>query len=413
MTPTTELTSVRTATTAAGGEAPPQLPPTLTPARKAWVENITILLLHKRLILSVTAIVTVLVGVYAFTRMPNVYKAQAIMLPARHAGGGGLDAVTSGISSTLKDIGLAKLKGGEESYSPLSLMRSRELQEGIVRQFHFQTAYDAPTIEDAVKEFSTHLDGELSEEGNFIVSFEDTSRVRAAAVANATVDAINDVNSRLAKQEATHNLTYAEQRYRQNVADLDTAEKYLGEFQRKYGIFSVTDQAKAEMSAISELEQQKYMAEISLQNATQQYGSNSSEASVFRNTANQLAAKLAEMQTGMDVKASSFVPTNVLPEVALQYLRLMREVEIQSKLKAFLLPSYEQAKLDENRELLGFVTLDRAVPPVKKSGPHRSTLLLSAFFGSLFAISMGIIVSVNLSHVRARFMRDRQLFSFN
>jgi tyrosine-protein kinase Etk/Wzc len=410
MTPTTELPSVlptTTTMTAAGANALPQFSEPLTPARKAWIENVTLLLMHKRLIIAVTVITTALAGVYAFTRMPNVYKAKAVVLPARHAGGGGMDAVTSGISSTLKDIGLAKLKGGEESYSPLSLMQSRELQEGVVKQFDFQKAYDVPTLEDAVKEFSSHLDGELSEEGNFIVSFEDTSRVRAAQVANAVVDAINGINSRLAKQEASHNLTYAEERYHKNLADLDSAEKQLGEFQRKFGVFSVTEQARAEMTALAELEQQKYTAEIALQNATQQYGSNSTEANVFRTTLNQLTAKLSEAQTGMDSKASLFVPTNIMPDVALQYLRLTREFEIQSKLKAFLLPSYEQAKLDENRELLGFVTLDRAVPPVKKSGPHRSTLLLSVLLGSAFVTSLAVVAYSNMTRVSASFKRDQ------
>jgi hypothetical protein len=91
----------------------------LSAARKAWVENISILLRHKYLILSVTIIVTAIVGTYAFTFMPNYYKAHSVILPARHSGND-LDNVTAGISSTLKDIGLSKLKGGgEENYTAL------------------------------------------------------------------------------------------------------------------------------------------------------------------------------------------------------------------------------------------------------------------------------------------------------
>ncbi|MDP4199300.1 MAG: Wzz/FepE/Etk N-terminal domain-containing protein [Bacteroidota bacterium] len=383
----------------------------LTPARRAWVESVTIVLLHKWLILAVTVIVTAATAFYAFTAMPNVFTAHAVILPARHAGGGGLDAVTSGISSTLKDIGLAKLKGGEDSYSPLSLMRSRELQEGLVKQFHFQQVYDAPTMDDAIKQFATNLDGELTEEGNFIVSFQDTSRQRAAEVTNAVVDAINNINSRLAKEEAVHNLTYVEERYNTNVADLDSAEAALGAFQRKFGVFSITEQARAEMTALAELEGQKSMAEIGLHNAQQMYGSNSSEAAVYRSTIEQLSSKLGEMQVGMDTKASSFVPTNSMPDVALSYLRLMREVEIQSKLKAFLLPSLEQAKLDENRDLYGFVTLDHAVPPSKKSGPHRSMILLQALIGSMVISSIAVILSVNVRRARVRFQIDRERLS--
>ena len=77
----------------------------------------------------------------------------------------------------------------------------------------------------------------------------------------------------------------------------------------------------------------------------------------------------------MDRNASSyFVPMNVMPGVALDYLRLTREVEIQSKLKAFMLPSYEQAKLDETRLSLSYIMLDKAIPPLKKSRPKRSVV---------------------------------------
>jgi tyrosine-protein kinase Etk/Wzc len=381
--------------------------PQLSAARKAWVENISILFRHKYLILSVTVIVTVLTGWYAFTFMPNYYKARAVILPARHSGGG-LDDVTSGISSTLKDIGIAKLKGGEDSYSPLSLMMSRELQEKIIRQFNFQKEYECKTMDDAVKTFSENLDGELSEEGNFIVSFEDTSPRRAAQVANAVVEEINNVNSQLAKDEAAHNIAYVQKRYQQNAADLDSAEHAFLAFQQKYGIFSLTEQARAEMTALGGMEEQEVEAEIQKHNAEQMYGSNSSDVAVSQGTIDELESKLAQMKVGMDAHASSFVPTNVLPEVAMQYLSLTREFEIQSKLKAFLLPSYEQAKLDESKNTYGFVTLDHAEQPFKKAGPHRSIILLGSLFGSFFIMSFFAIIGTNLHYARINFRRDRK-----
>jgi tyrosine-protein kinase Etk/Wzc len=406
---------------ATGGNSIPALAPNmlssdpspLTPARKAWVENITILSRHKALIISVTAIVTIATGVYAFMFMPNYYKAQAVVLPARHEGGG-LDNITSGIASSLKDIGLAKLGGGggEDSYTPLSLMRSRELMGKIVQQFNFISIYKDKNLPDAIDDFNQHLDGELTEEGNFTVSFGDTSATRAALVANAVVGAINDVNSRLAKDEAKHNISASQARYNQNVADLDSAEAALGAFQQKYGVFALPQQAQAELTAIAELEAQKYAAEIQLQNAQQLYGSNSSEVTVYQNTVDQLAGKLGEMQAGQDMKANSFVPTNVMPDVALQYLRLMREVEIQSKLKAFLLPEYEEAKLDEVRNMYGFVTLDSATVPVRKAGPHRSSILLSALLGSAIIMAFFVILLTNMRRARIHFRIDQERLGY-
>lgn len=383
------------------------LPP-ITPARKAWVENITILLRHRALIIIVTAIVTIATGIYAFMFMPNYYKARAVILPARHQGG--LGGLSSGIASSLKDIGLSKLGGGsgEDSYTPLSLMRSRELMGNVVKEFNYISLYKSKNLSDAIDKFSSNLDGELTEEGNFIVSFQDTNAARAAQVTNAVVAQINDVNTRLAQDEAKHNITASQARYEQNVTDLDSAESALGAFQQKYGVFALPEQAKAELSAIADMEAQKYAAEIQLQNAEQLYGSNSSEVSVYKTTVDELASKLGEMQAGQDIKANSFVPTNVMPEVALQYLRLMREVEIQSKLKAFLLPEYEQAKLDEETNLYGFVTLDTATVPVRKAGPHRSIILLAAMVGTAVIMAVFVIILTNMRRMRVNFLRDQQ-----
>jgi uncharacterized protein involved in exopolysaccharide biosynthesis len=143
------------------------------------------------------------------------------------------------------------------------------------------------------------------------------------------------------------------------------------------------------------MEQQKSMAEIELKNVLEMYGSNAAEASSLRNSISGIEQKLDQMRTGQDARASSFVPTNILPEAALQFLRLTREVEIQSKLKAFFLPLYEQARLDENRNLLSFVVMDHAVPQEKKSRPKRALILLAACASGFVvsAISVSLLSS--------------------
>ena len=379
----------------------------LSPARKAWVENVTILLRHKSLIIIVSVIVTLATGIIAFTRMPNYYKAKAVILPARHAGGA-LDNVTSGLASSLKDLGVSKLHGDEESYTPLSLLKSHELMEDMVRKFNFQKIYDDTAIDDAIMDFKDNLDGEQSEEGSFVISFEDTNRVRAAEVTNAVIDELNSINTRLAKDEAEHNVAYVEARYKQNASDLDSVEKAFTAFQQKYGVFALTEQARAELTAVAALEEQKSEAEIQLRNAEQLYGSNSGEVSVYKSTIAELESKLGQMKTGLDDKASSFVPTNVLPDVALQYLSLTREFEIQGKLKAFLLPAFEQAKLDQEKNLYAFVTLDKATVPVHKSRPHRSTLLIGALIGSAIVTSLFVLLLTGMKRLRMNFVKDQK-----
>ncbi len=383
---------------------------TIAPARRAWVESISLLQRHKWLIILTTALVTVGTGIYYFGFAKSWYKAESNVMPARKAGGGLLESLGSGISSTIKDLGITPLAGKNkgEGYSPIALIASREVQEKLVKEFGFMKIYDVTTMEDALKEFGTHALADIQEEGNISITFEDTDPIRAANVANGLVDELNAVNSKLAIEEAKFNRTYIEERYNKLLSDLDSSEQALGAFQKKYGVYELKTQAQAQLTALGVLEQQEYATELQLKDAEQLYGSEAAETNVLRANLEELRSKLSNLKTGMDSNASSyFVPMNVMPDVALDYLRLTREVEIQSKLKAFMLPSYEQAKLDETRLSLSFIVLDKALPPLKKSRPKRSVALLAALLGSIVITSLAVIAAANIQLARERFRRDK------
>ncbi len=382
-------------------------------ARKAWVENVTLLFRHKWFVIITTVLVTAGAAVYLFGFAKMWYKAEANVVPARKSGGGGLlENLTSSISSTIKDIGitpLAGLKKGEGIYSPLALISSREVQEKLIKEFGFMKIYEVENMEDALKEFGSHASADILEEGNISVSFEDTDPIRAAKVANRLVEELNAVNSKLAMDEAKFNRTFVEQRYNKLIADLDSSEQALGEFQRKYGVFELKTQATAQLTALSALEQERVATEVQLANAESLYGTGAAETQVLRTQLAELQTKLDQIKNGMDKDVASYFPAiKMMPDVALDYLRLTREVEIQSKLKAFLLPSYEQAKLDESRLQLSYLLLDKALPPMKKSRPKRSLQLLMALAGGFALSSLGVVGMANFKEMRNRFRRDRQ-----
>lgn len=388
---------------------------TLNPGRRAWVENVSLLLRYKWFIVAVSLLVTAGTAVYLFGFAKTYYLSTANVLPARKAGGGMLDNLASGISSTIKDLGLTQLAGKgrpDGIYSPLALVESRLLQEKIIREFDLMKVFEVDNMEDAVGTFSEFVSADILEEGNIAVSYEDTDPKRAAAIANRVVAGLNEVNSQLAMEEARFNKVYVEQRWAKLITDLDSAEMALGEFQRKYGVYELKEQARAQLEMLGSLETQRYAAEIQLRNSEQLFGLQAAETQMLKTQYEELSSKLNSMKSGMDRSAASyFVPMQVLPNVALDYLRLMREVEIQSKLKAFLLPTYEQAKLDESRQSLLFVVLDPAVPPLRKSRPKRASVLLMTLLGSGMLCSLGVIGLVNYRHVRERFQRDRKLLS--
>lgn len=381
----------------------------LSSARKAWVESVSMLLDHKTLIISCSLVAAAATAVYIFFFASVWYKSEANVLPALRSMGM-LDNLAAGISSTIKDLGLTQLAGRNKSdniYSPLALVSSRSVREQVIKEFDLTKVYDL-NEEDAIKEFGEHASVDVLEEGNIGISFEDTDPKRAAAITNRLVAKLNEINSKLAMDEARFNKIYIEKRYNKLLADLDSADHALGEYQKKYGVYELKTQAQAQLTVLGTLEQQRYISEVQLANAEQLYGTQSPEANALRTQLNEMRSKLADLKSGMDKDAKSyFVPTDLMPEVALQYLQLTREVEIQSKLKAFLLPSYEQVKMDENKQLLAYLTLDSARVPMKKSRPKRSIVILIALVSGFALSSLGVIGIVRFREARSRFKADR------
>jgi tyrosine-protein kinase Etk/Wzc len=392
---------------AAGGPSAPMFPE-ITPSRAAWVSSFTLLLRHKLLIACVSLLVTVGTGIYAFN-LNNEYTATTIVLPPRKAGGGMLDNLSAGLSSTIKDLGITSLKGGEGgAYTPLSLINSRLIREQLIKEFDLVKRYEAPNLEAADQIFLGNLNAKTTEFASFSIGFTDEDPVIAAKIANRAVELVNETSTRLAQAEAKNNLVQIEKRFLKGVADLDSAEASLAAFQKQYGVYSMPDQAKAQAGAIATIEQQKYTTEVQLNMFQQLYGNNSPEVNAMRSSIKELNQKLNDLRSSPDAN-SSFVASKLMPDVAMAYLRTMREVEIQSKLKAFMLPSYEQAKLDINKETVAFLTLDPAVPPIKKSGPRRSAMLLIAMFGSAILTSFLILNFYKIRAVKSRFQNDQSL----
>jgi uncharacterized protein involved in exopolysaccharide biosynthesis len=60
----------------------------------------------------------------------------------------------------------------------------------------------------------------------------------------------------------------------------------------------------------------------------------------------------------------------------MDYLRLKRELEIQNKIMTTLIPLFEQAKIEENRNTPSVLIVDPPNVPDRKVKPKRLTMVL-------------------------------------
>jgi uncharacterized protein involved in exopolysaccharide biosynthesis len=129
---------------------------------------------------------------------------------------------------------------------------------------------------------------------------------------------------------------------------------------------------------------------------------------------NELKKKIRELEEGqraiqvkgyiLDRSKKLIIPLENVPELAMEYIRRRRELEIQNEIYKVLLKSLEQARIEEEKETLSFEVIDYAYTPRFKYKPKRKLIVMVSFVSSLF---VGVFLALLLDSIRKR--RDRKV----
>ncbi len=285
--------------------------------------------------------------------IPNRFKSTASLLPPKQRSGTSLQGSISQIARDFLPLGnLGRIGAPQEAYNYLAVLQSYTAMEKLIKKFNLAEVYNVEprtSIEKTIKAVKDYLEFTIEEEGTITITVWDEDPRRAADMANYLVEVLNEISLRLGTQEARDNRQFIEKRYLKVLEDLRIAEDSLKGFQRKYGIYSIQEA---------------------------------------------LSGKFL----------SSFVPLERVPDMTMQYIRLYRDLEIQNKLLEFSLPMYEQAKVDEQKDIPVVLILDEAVPGERKDIPKRMLIVLasSVLFLILLTFSVLLMEAIEARTVRLR-----------
>jgi len=337
--------------------------------------------------------------------IPRWYRASTTILPPQEDSQGiGFSSILS--SLPLSSLGLGGMSEGTTRF--LALMDSRTIMESVAKEFDLQKLYKEKNMEETVKELRKHVSVNVDEQGTISLSIEaatpyfaspsrnNQARMLARDMTNFFVSKLDSLNKFLKAQKAHNTRMFIEKRYVQNQEDLRNAEIAMKNFQDEKGAIALPEQITATISAAAEIEGQIVAKEIELKVMQKYAGSSHSEVVRLKNEIKALKDKFNEMNNGKnknvnrpsDTEDDIFLPLNNLPDLALNFARLYREVKIQEKIQEFLLPQYEQAKIQEAKDTPTLQVLDKAVIPIKRAKPKRAFFVIFfAFIACLLSCS--------------------------
>jgi tyrosine-protein kinase Etk/Wzc len=330
---------------------------------------------------------TVLAGGFAAIS-PKWYKSTATVFPAEQTS---LFPGLEGISGLSRVLGagrtLSSLTGrATESDRYMAILKSETALMKVIERFDLTKVYEITSYprEKTMKALLSNTEFEIADEGNLSITVYDKDPQRAADMANYFVQVLNEINSSMQATNAKANREFIEKRVEKCQNDLRAAEDTLKEFQQVSGMIIIPDQSSSSISAVAELYATKAKKEV--------------EAGILQRTVGPDNPLYRQTQVELEEISKK---VSEIPGMGIGSLRLYRDVAIQQKILEFLLPLYEQAKVEEKRSTPSVIVLDHAQVAERKAKPKILLYALIAFVGSMVLSVFIIFLREGVGRLRA------------
>jgi capsule polysaccharide export protein KpsE/RkpR len=327
--------------------------------------------------------------------VPNVYTARITLLPPNSQGQSGSAAALAALGALSGGLGgLAGLAAKTPDEMYVALLKSDSVQRALDEKFALKQRWDVKTYEQLRKTFAQYVRVAADKKSGVIsVEVDDEEPKFAAAMANAYTTEVTRLLGRLAVSEAQQRRVFFEQQLKDTKENLVKAEQRLRDVQEKSGVIVLDKQAEALITGAALLRAQIVEREVQLKVLRTAATEQNPDVQRLNSELRALRAELARMESAQGGTAGSAVdlPVGKLPEAGIEYVRARRELKLQEALLEAMLRQYEIAKLDEAKEGPVLQTVDVAVPPDRKSKPHRALIVLASTLLALLASSAWIV----------------------
>lgn len=341
--------------------------------------------------------------------LPKIYESTASVLPqleSKETGAlGALLMATGAAGNMAQNLGV-NLPGLPTTPTDVfvSILKSRVMADDVIAKFGLVERYREKTMVETREELADRVRISVTKEKVIKVAVEDTDPQTAADMANFYVANLDQLNRTVNVSKAGQNRAFIERRLAETQETMGKAEEALRDFQMKNRTVAVEAQSKVMIEAAAMIQAQITAQEVQSQvMGTYLSSDNPDLARIHANIA-ELKKQLSLMESGKNGKGmlpgqDRLHPAMIsVPELALQYARLFRQVKVQETLFTLLTSQYEQAKIAEARDTPTVQVLDFGVAADKRSRPR---VLLNLAVAGVLALVLGVFVAFFLDY-RAR-----------
>ena len=266
----------------------------------------------------------------------------------------------------------------------VAFLKSRTVQDALVDRFDLVNRYDSKFKEDARKELGENALIASGKDGLITIDASDKDPQFAAQLANAHVEELGKLLSRLAVTEAQQRRVFFEKQLTSAKDNLTKAEQAL----KASGVNSSALKASptAAVEGLAKLKATIAAQEIKVASMR---GYLSESAPDFKQAQTELSAMRAQMD-----RAEKAEPAATAGES--DYVAKFRDFKYFETLFELFAKQYEMARVDESREGAVIQVVDVAQPPERKSKPKKALIAILATLAAAFALLLFVFARQGL-----------------
>jgi uncharacterized protein involved in exopolysaccharide biosynthesis len=271
-------------------------------------------------------------------------------------------------------------------------LKSDSVANDLVQRFNLRDRYEVKLVQDARRALTDRARFTPDRKSSLItVEVDDKDPAFAAQLANAYVEELRKLMTRIAVTEAQQRRLYFEQQIERSKADLARAELAVKQAQEKSGLISLDAQTQSSIITAAQLRAQIVAREVQVRSLQPYAGPENPELRRLLSELAGLRAQLAKIENGPG-EAGAAAAAGSNGSQALANVRIFRELKYQEAIYSAMLQQLQLAKADEARDAPLVQQVDAAFPPERKSKPRRAVIVLvSVALGLLVGLSWALL----------------------
>ena len=357
-------------------------------------------------------LVGLVVGCLVAFLIPARYESTVQLMPPDNQSTSG----TAMLAALTAKAGGASLSGvagdllGVKSSGALfvGVLSSRTVEDRLIERFQLRKVYSVKLDEDARKKLASRTSiNEDHKSGIIAITVTDRDPQRAAAIAEAYVEELNQLVAELSTSAAHRERVFLEERLGAVKRDLDDASQKFSQFASKNTAIDIKEQGHAMVEAAAKLQGEMIAAQSELKGLEQIYMPENVRVRSVQARISELQRQLeklggtatgepnrANASSGSSSTDSLYPSIRELPLLGVAWGDLYRRTRIQEAVFETLTQQYELAKVQEAKETPSVKVLDVARVAERKSFPPRTAIAFAVAFLFFGAAILGVFLRV-------------------